>query len=185
MNRRISWDSCELEEIELVYEKAEADNDIGNLMEQLETLALSEAKANIGMLKTRNGDSLSPNQFDSLSDTDKETIVKVLGDIGLAAMNTDIQNAVIIMKLSPLFPVVQGCTIFNILNRIENLDGSINILKPKWRLNLYVPLGGRKGLLQWEMMIMLLYPWLSISEESSNDTGITTGGMGKTGKICM
>ncbi|MDO4650691.1 MAG: hypothetical protein Q4B26_18805 [Eubacteriales bacterium] len=176
MNRMIAWRSRELDEIELVYEKAENNQAIGALLEELESRALEEAKNNVGMLKTGNGDCLKPEQFDGLSATDKETVIKVLGNAGLASLNTDMQNAVIIITLSPLITMVQACTIFNILNRIEKLDGSITILKPKWTLKLQVPLGGKKGLFQWEMMIMQLYPWISVSEESTNEMAVSEKG---------
>ena len=45
-------------------------------------------------------------------------------------------------------------TIFNILNRLEKMDGVLNMLIPKWTLELQVPLGGKQGLFQWEMLIM-------------------------------
>ena len=173
MNRMIAWRSMALDEIEFVYEKAENNQAVGALLEQLESRALEEAKNNVGMLKTGNGDCLNPEQFDGLSATDKETVIKVLGNAGLASLNTDMQNAVIIITLSPLITRVQACTIFNILNRIEKLDGSITILKPKWTLKLQVPLGGKKGLFQWEMMIMQLYPWISVSEESTNEMAVS------------
>lgn len=158
MNRTIAWKSMELDEIELVYEKAEENSGIASLMEQLEAQALTEAKNNVGMLKTDGGISLSSEQFDNLSANDKETVIKVLGNAGISALNTEIQTAAIIVRLSSIITKVQACTIFNLLNRIEKLDGAINILKPKWMLELQVPLGGKKGLLQWEMLIMQLYP---------------------------
>lgn len=74
MNRKIEWRSMELDEIELVYEKAENNHNIETLLEQLETQALEEAKNNMGMLKTDTGNVLKPEQFESLSDTDKETV---------------------------------------------------------------------------------------------------------------
>ena len=55
MNRKIAWRSMALDEIELVYEKAENDQNIAALLEQLESQALEEAKNNIGLLKTGNG----------------------------------------------------------------------------------------------------------------------------------
>jgi len=175
MNRMIEWRSKELDEIELVYEKAKNNQSIGALLEQLESRALEEAKNNVGMLKTGNGYCLKPEQFDGLPDTDRETVIKVLGNAGLASMNTDTQSAAIIITLSPLITRVQACTIFNILNRIEKLDGSITILKPKWTLKLQVPLGGKKGLLQWEMLIMQLYPWISVSEEATSEIAASEG----------
>ena len=47
------------------------------------------------------------------------------------------------------------------------------MLKPKWTLRLSVPLGGKKGMFQWEMFIMLLYPWISIVEDSSDEIAIS------------
>ena len=169
MNRTIAWKSMELDEIELVYEKAEEDSGIASLMEQLEAQALTEAKNNVGMLKTDGGISLSSEQFDNLSANDKETVIKILGNAGISALNTEIQTAAIIVRLSSIITKVQACTIFNLLNRIEKLDGAINILKPKWTLELQVPLGGKKGLFQWEMLIMQLYPWISVRETATNE----------------
>lgn len=169
MNRKIFWRSMELDEIELVYEKAEKDSDIAALMEQLEAQALTEAKNNVGILKTDKGTYLTPDQFDGLSEIDKETVIKVLSNNGLSYLSTEIQTATIIVKLSPVITKVQACTIFNLLNRIEKLDGAINTLKPKWTLELQVPLGGKKGLFQWEMLIMQLYPWISVRETATNE----------------
>ena len=73
------------------------------------------------------------------------------------------------MRFTPKIQKVLGCTIFNVLNRIEKLDGSINLLSPKWTLEFQVPLGGEKGLFQWEMLIMQLYPWISVRETSTNE----------------
>ena len=76
---------------------------------------------NFPMLKTDTGNILKPEQFERLSDTDKETAIKVLGNAGLSAWNTDLQTATIIITLSPIITSVQACTVFNILNRIEKL----------------------------------------------------------------
>lgn len=51
MKRRIAWGTCALDEIELVYEKAEENTAIADQLEQLEQQALNEAKANIGMFR--------------------------------------------------------------------------------------------------------------------------------------
>lgn len=64
---------------------------------------------------------------------------------------------------------VLACTIFEILSQLEKLDGAINTLNHKWTLELKVPYGGKKGLLQWEILIARLYPWLSIKETSTNE----------------
>lgn len=183
MNRKISWRSMELDEIELVYEKAEENSGISSLMEQLEIQALAEAKNNVSMLKTDGGNFLTPEKFDGLSDIDKETVIKVLGNMGLSAQSTEMQTATIIVKFSPIIIKVQACTIFNLLNRIEKLDGALSVLNPKWTLELQVPLGGKKGLFQWEMMIMQLYPWISVKETSTNETAAGVGSPSQSDKV--
>lgn len=160
----------ELDEIELVYEKAENNQLIANFLETLETQALEEAKMMIdGPLK---GSVLNPGQFDALPDTRKEKVMNVLGNGGIASFDIDMHTATVIIKLSSVINRVQACTVFNILNRIEKLDGAINLIIPKWTLDLQVPIGGKKGLFQWEMMIMQLYPWLSVKEESTDEMAI-------------
>lgn len=169
MERKIGWRSCEFDEIELVYDKAASNEQTGKLLEELEALALSEAKNNCGLLTNDAGGRMTPEQFESLSDVDKETVIKVLSNMGLASLKPDINSGVFYLRFTPKIQKVLGCAIFNVLNRIEKLDGSINILRPKWTLELQVPLGGKKGLFQWEMLIMQLYPWISVRETSTNE----------------
>ena len=52
MTRKISWESNVFDEIELVYEKAEENEKISDLLEQLEEKALSEARENCSLLTT-------------------------------------------------------------------------------------------------------------------------------------
>lgn len=174
MKRRIAWRTCALDEIELVYEKAEENTAIADQLEQLELQALNEAKANIGMFPSDDHKILLPEQFDALSDNDKEILIMLTGNKGLSGLQTDMETATIKIRLSSLIPRVQACTIFSILNTLEKLDGAINVLIPKWTLELYVPLGGRKGLSQWELLIMQLYLWLSIRELSTNETAVSS-----------
>lgn len=44
MERKIGWRTGCFDEIELVYEKAEKDESIAELLSEIETMALSEAK---------------------------------------------------------------------------------------------------------------------------------------------
>lgn len=164
MNRKIAWDSARLDEIELVYEKAAEDANIGALLEKLEAQALEEAKNLIGMFRTKTGKALRPEEFDTLTDTDKELVICALGAAGLTSFNTELKDAAIIADISPAY--AQACTIFTILNRLEKLDGAVTLLSPKWTLRLRIPLGGRKGLSQWGILILLLYPWLTVEEEA-------------------
>ena len=62
---------------------------------------------------------------------------------------------------------------FSVLNRLEKLDGAFNVLFPKATLELRVPLGAKKGMMKCEMLIMQLYPWLSITETSTNTVSST------------
>ena len=174
MKRRIAWGACALDEIELVYEKAEENTAIVDQLEQLELQALNVAKANIDMFPSDDHKILLPEQFDALSDNDKEILIMLTGNKGLSGLQTDMETAAIKIRLSSLIPRVQACTIFSILNTLEKLDGAINVLIPKWTLELYIPLGGRKGLSQWELLIMQLYPWLSIRELSTNETAVSS-----------
>lgn len=53
---------------------------------------------------------------------------------------------------------------FSVLNCLEKIDGAFNVMFPKATLELRVPLGAKKGMMKCEMLIMQLYPWLSITE---------------------
>lgn len=169
MNRKIRWQSGVFDEIELVYEKAMAEEQLGELLEELEILALSEAKNICGVLAAKTGGSIAQVQFDGLSDNDKETVIRACADMGIGNVDMDIKSATIYICFTPAIQKLLGCTIFNVLNRIEKLDGSINMLYPKWTLELQVPMGGKKGFFQWEMLIAQLYPWLSVTEISTNE----------------
>lgn len=93
MNRLIGWQSREFDEIELVYEKAEAKEQTGKLLGELEKQALSEAKMNCGLLTTDAGKHITPDQFEGLRDIDKETVIRVLSNMGLGSINQDIGSA--------------------------------------------------------------------------------------------
>ena len=167
MNRQLTWKSGWLDEMELVYEKAAENAPLLSQLEQLETLALSEAKTHCGALTTKAGP-LTPERFDRLSAARREEVICALGAQGLAALEADPAEAAIHVRFAPFLPSVMGCTIFNLLNRLEKLDGAFHPLcGDKATLNLQVPLGGKKGLFQWELLIMQLYPWLSVHESAS------------------
>ncbi len=169
MIRKLKWNSNVFDEIELVYEKAEANETIGKLLEQLELKALEEAKANCGLLKTDTGAHIAPEQFDGLSESDKETVIKVLAGMGLSSISQNIESATIYIRFSAQIQTVLACTFFDVLNRLEKLDGAINFLHPKWTLELQLPLGGKTGMFQWELLIMQLYPWITVKETSTNE----------------
>jgi len=99
-------------------------------METLERQAYLEAKANVGMLTPNSGKKLTPDQFEGLHATDKETVIRVLGNAGLVVFNTDIEKKTITVECSELITKVQACTVFSVLNRLEKLDGALNVLVP-------------------------------------------------------
>ena len=159
MNRIITWSSGLLDEIELVYQRAEEDNVIGELLEKLEQAALQEAEAafNGGLIKK---DDFSSGDFAGLPDPEKELVIVILANGGLVPKQVQIASSTIVMRLTPIIQEVMACTVFDILNRLEKLDGAVNIISPKWTLQLEVPLGGRKGLVPWTILIAKSYPWI-------------------------
>ena len=177
MNRKIAWDSGALDEISLVYDKAEENDAIGTNLEKLEEQALAEGGSASALLR-KSGQSVK--DFASLTPSEKEKVIAALGTLGLSELKADIASATIQVTFAPALPLVQACTIFNLLNRLEKLDGSFNILvSDKATLLLRVPLGGAKGLSQWKMLILQLYPWLSVHEESTDQmaVGLTDAGV--------
>lgn len=169
----MKWNNEIYDEFELVYEKAENKPEIFENWIKLEAAAIEEAKNNCGvggLLATMVGKILTPEQYDEFRDIDKQTSIKILGQQGLAGLNMDRSKAYIRIELSSKINKVKACTIFEILNRLEKIDGTQNMGtdKTKWELELCVPLGGKENLFQWEMLIMQLYPWLSVSEVSTN-----------------
>lgn len=176
MNRIITWSSGLLDEIELVYQRAEEDNVIGELLEKLERAALQEAEAafNGGLIKK---DDFSSGDFAGLPDPEKELVIVILANGGLIPKQVQIASSTIVMRLTPIIQEVMACTVFDILNRLEKLDGAVNIISPKWTLQLEVPLGGRKGLVPWTILIAKSYPWITVSEISSNEMSSTLAKM--------
>lgn len=173
MERKIEWESGCYDEIELVYEKAEEKRKIASLLSELEEKALKEAATNCKLL-SMDGHTISEDMYQSMSDYDKEIVMYHLAEIGLNSFEPSFEQPIITVKLSPYIQSVLGCTMFSILNRLEKLDGSYNEMSfERATLRMLVPLGGGKGLLKFKVLIMLLYPWLSVQEASSNEISIT------------
>lgn len=99
---------------------------------------------------------------------DRENIMFALSGVGLEEFIPSIDKSRITVTFSPQIQSVLGCTMFSVLNRLEKLDGAFNIICPKTTLELRVPLGAKKGMMKCEMLIMMLYPWLSVTETSSD-----------------
>lgn len=172
MERKINWYSCCHDEIELVYDKANEDENIAATLMELETMALQEAEESCGMLKM--GDNpITREMFLQMNDQDKETVMYYLSGAGLQEFVPSITEGKITVTFTPHIQRVLGCTMFSVLNRLEKLDGAFNVICPKATLELRVPLGAKKGMMKYEMLIMQLYPWLSITETSTSTVSST------------
>lgn len=164
MERKIKWESYCHDEIELVYEKAEGNRHVSAMLAELEEMALREAEENCGLLSL-DGHPLTKEIFQAMSGVEKERVMYYLSGIGLEGFYPSIIDPVITVTLSSHIQMVLGCTMFSILNRLEKLDGAYNVRHPKATLEILAPLGGKRGLVKCEMLIMELYPWLSVREK--------------------
>lgn len=172
MERKINWYSCCHDEIEFVYDKANENENIAATLMELETMALQEAEENCGMIKL--GDSsITREMFLQMTEQDKETVMYYLSGAGLQEFVPSMTEGKITVTFTPHIQRVLGCTMFFVLNRLEKLDGAFNVIFPKATLELRVPLGAKKGIMKCEMLIMQLYPWLSITETTTNTVSST------------
>lgn len=171
MERKIQWNSGCFDEIDLVYDKAKQNETVAGILSELETGALAEARAYSNKIVI-DGRPITPQQFDALPDNAKEYVMSSLSNMGLSSFSSPITEPKITVRLSPHIQYVRCCTAFSILNRLEKLDGSFNMLHPTATLELQVPLGGKKGMFQIELLIMQLYPWLKVTEVSSNEVAV-------------
>ena len=172
MERKINWYSCCHDEIELVYDKANEDENIAAALMELEAMALREAEESCGMLKM--GDKpITREMFLEMSEEDKEIVMYYFSGVGLQEFIPSMTDSKITVTFTPHIQRVLGCTLFSVINRLEKLDGAFNVRFPKATLELRVPLGARKGMMKWEMLIMQLYPWLSITETSTSTVSST------------
>lgn len=168
MVRKIHWITGCHDEIELVYEKAEQNEKVGQLLSELEQMALTETEESCGLLSI-NGEPITREMVLNMSRHDKEVVMHSLARVGLAAFSPSMREPKIVVRFGPHIQSVLGCTMFSLLNRIEKIDGAYNVVRfPKATLELQFPLGGRNGMFKWEILIMQLYPWLSVSETSYN-----------------
>ena len=162
-----------LTEIGLVFEKAKSNEMINSMIEELKVNALSEAREHSNYLKI--GDTpISKEQFDSFGAEQKADIICMLGSIGIVEFLPNSIEGRINIKFSAHLQNVLSCTMFVILNKLENLDGAINVFSPEVKITVQAPLGGKKGLTKCYMLMQLLYPWCKgISETSTNEVSVT------------
>jgi hypothetical protein len=143
------------------------------LLGVLETSSIQEARACAHLLE-KNGTLMSSDLFDQLSYFGQAEIIEALGGYGCYYVNAFQTEPIITARFSPLFPHIKACTMFAVLNELEQLDGSYHAQFPKATLVLQVPLGGKKGLFEFEMLIMQFYPWLSIQDTSTDQVAFSS-----------
>ncbi|MDO5400926.1 MAG: hypothetical protein Q4F17_08110 [Eubacteriales bacterium] len=169
MERKISWASGVFDEIDLVYERAEKNPQIAAILSELEERALQEGLDNCETF-LKDNEPLTKEIYSNLAWYDREMLLYRLAQRGLDRFEPSAEEPIITVTFSARIQQVLGCTMFFLLNRLEKLDGTYNVLHfPKATLHLQVPLGGKKGLMKYEMLIMQLYPWLSVRETSTNE----------------
>ena len=163
-----------LTEIGLVFEKAIDNEMIHSMLEELKVNALSEAREHCNYLKF--GDvPISKEQFDSFSAGEKADVICMLGSVGINEFLPNSIEGKIDIKFSAHLQNVLSCTMFVILNKLENLDGAINVFSPEVKIMVQAPLGEKKGLTKCYMLMKLLYPWCKeISETSTNEVSVST-----------
>ena len=156
-------------ELGLVFDKGDSNEAIKSELDELVSKALEEAR-NICPYITYKNNKLTGEDFDKLESIEKADIIRSLGEqIGLSRFDTmKSMEGKLEIEFSHHIQSVLSCTMFSILNRLENLDGAINVFNPKVELTIVAPLGGKKGLMKCEMLIMMLYPWIQIHETSSS-----------------
>ena len=173
-DRKIDWNSGLLDEINLVYEKVGANEKIQLLLTELEIFALQEAMEACqkdGILSKKNrGAVLTQEEFLKLPEIDKETAIVMLGEDGLdygkdgmSAFSINRQTATITVNFSQLICETHACTTFDVLNRLEKIDGTNNVGgASNWTLELHAPAEAEKKIALWNYLIEQLYPWITV-----------------------
>lgn len=171
---KIDWNSGLFDEINLVYEKVDANEKIQLLLTELEIFALQEAMEACqegGILSRKNrGAVLTQEEFLKLPEIDKETAIVMLGEDGLdygkdgmSAFSINRQTATITVNFSQLICETHACTMFDVLNRLEKIDGTNNVGgASKWTLELHAPAEAEKKIALWNHLIEQLYPWITV-----------------------
>lgn len=167
MNKILCHDTRSFDEFGLVYEKAEKDEHLAGLLDELQEQALGECRAAAPLLKM-DGRPLTAEAFDACDGAVQEEIIGALAASGLAGLDLDYGAKTVRVTLSPNIVRTRACTFLNLLNRLEKLDGSLNARFGDCTLELLVPPGARKGLVGPEMLISGLYPWLRVTEKPAS-----------------
>ena len=172
------WD-----EMESVYEKAgNADQNkyAKDILSELEQWAVAEAEF-----------ALDEGGAIKYICKGKEEVMSYLSDIGLDKFSIDVLlKSKITIEFSLYSYFTLGCTMFFILNKLEKLeklDGALDLIGPKVSLELRLPPNGKveKEMVKCRMLLMWLYPWLSITVTSTKtSTNISTNSVSSTQPPC-
>lgn len=161
------------EDIDLFYDKVEKQG-VEAVVSDLESQAIAEARANCGIIKLTSKDGISRNmteeEFDKFSDYDIECVICTLGQNALTGLNNlaiDKLQAV----TTPLIAQCPACALFQLIGRIEKLDGTLNTIVEKVSFELPLPIGTGRSLMKYYMMLIKVYPWISISETKLMQNG--------------
>lgn len=166
MDRRLFWTSGVLNEVNLAYRKAEGDYSLERMLESMEIQALTEAETACGQggfLAAKIGKILSPQQFNALSQKDKETAIVLLGKSGLVGYSRDDK---IYVSLSPAISRSSACTFFVIFSMLEKLSKAVLAIKPVWEIKFNAPAENKRDYIQWETLLTKLYPWITSAQEA-------------------
>lgn len=160
-------------EIGLVLDKTKNNEMLNSMIEELKINAVAEAREHCNYLKI--GDMpISTEQFDSFEANKKADVIYMLGSIGIDEFIPNSIEGKINIKFSAHIQNVLSCTMFVILNKLENLDGAINVFSPEVKITVQAPIGGKKGLTKCYMLLHMLYPWCKkICEIPSNEVSVT------------
>ena len=186
MGRKISWCSGCYDEIELVYNKVIQNPAAASLLSEFEKRALQEAEENCMMIN-RGNVPITREVFLAMSEADKERVMYILADIGLNEFNPSMSSPAISVTFSQHIHKLLFCTMFSVLNRLEKLDGSYNLILPSpVTLEFIIPTGNIEGLEKCEALLTQLYPWIYVKktflapEAKSNST---SGDLGETKEL--
>ena len=174
MERKIKWVTGCYEAMELCYAKADADEETAALLSSLEERALRELgeQCSIGRVK-KNGKALTKEWYDAASDADREGLLRAFGGNVLRDFHVELVPPKCTATFSPLYPQLIGCVMFDVINRLEKLDGAIQIVAgdDKVELELRQPEAEKPGMEEIFALLQRLYPWLNITESSTGEKG--------------
>ena len=113
MERKINWYSGCHDEIELVYDKANEDENIAAALMELEKMALREAEENYGMVKM--GDKpITHEMFLEMSEEGKEIVMYYLSNAGLQEFVPSMTEGKITVTFTPHIQQVLGLSLIHI-----------------------------------------------------------------------